>query len=362
MRRISTLMSKLIEKRFELLIFIITFFSFGTLITIQMFILGDYINYKEVETINKIAILLFWIVTALSFTMLTIRQINRRYKDPIQQFAKATKKVANGDFSIYLSQKTTSGDRHDYLDRIFEDFNKMVEALGSIETLKTDFISNVSHEIKTPLAIIQNYAEILQKDNLTNEQRKEYASNIVKSTHRLTELITNILRLNKLENQTIRPLPVKYDVCEQLCNCALQYEDLWEAKNIEFIAEIEDRVIIEADESLLEIVWNNLLANAIKFTEIGGIVTLTQIRTADEVVVKVVDTGCGMEKETSQHIFEKFYQCDASHATEGNGLGLALVTRILQLIGGTIIVDSTLGKGTCFTVSIPSVNFENTVT
>ncbi len=344
------------EKRFEWLIFIVSFLTLGSLVTIQMIILGDYVNYKEVPTENITAIIAFWIVTAFGFTVLTIRQIKHRYRDPIEQFAKATEKVANGDFSVYVAQKHIAASRQDFLDKIFADFNKMVEELGSIETLKTDFFSNVSHEIKTPLAAIQNYAEILQKDDLTDEQRREYAASIMQSTNRLSALITNILKLNKLEKQTIRQVPVPYDVCGQLCNCALQFEEMWEKKNIKFIADIEDRATIEADESLLEIVWSNLLSNAIKFTEPGGTVTLTQTSTTDEIVVTVSDTGCGMSKETTRHIFDKFYQGDTSHATEGNGLGLALVLRILQLMGGAISVNSILGKGTAFTVHIPVIS------
>lgn len=347
------------EKRFEWSIFLITFFAFGLLVTINMFILGEYINYKVIATADMVEIIVFWIIFACGFTLLTTHQINRRYRDPIKKFAEATEKVANGDFSVYVPQKHTRGDRQDFLDKIFADFNKMVEELGSIETLKTDFFSNVSHEIKTPLAAIQNYAEILQKDDLSDEQRKEYAAVIMQSTKRLSELITNILKMNKLEKQTIRPVPEPYDLCEQLCNCVLQFEDSWERKEIDFIANIEDRVTIEADESLLEIVWNNLLSNAIKFTEPGGTVTLDQTSNEDEVIVSVSDSGCGMSPETVRHIFDKFYQGDTSHSTEGNGLGLALVLRVLQLMGGTITVDSKQGEGTTFVVRIPLTNAFN---
>lgn len=349
----NSLLKKIYRKRFEVSIFLISFLSFGALISFQMLILGDYINYQEVPMNKVILSISFWILFASCFTIFTIQQANHRYKDPIEKFAQATEKVANGDFSVYVAPRQVTPDRQDFLDKIFEDFNKMVEELGSIETLKTDFFSNVSHEIKTPLAAVQNSAEMLQQDGLTEAQRKEYALNIMQSTRRLSELITNILRLNKLEKQAIRPVPSTYDLCEQLCNCALQLESVWEKKNIEFIAEIEDRTIIEADESLLEIVWNNLLSNAIKFSGPNGRVILTQTSTADEIFVSVSDTGCGMDEETQKHIFDKFYQGDTSHSTEGNGLGLALVLRILQLMEGTISVDSALDKGTTFTVQIP---------
>ena len=295
----------------------------------------------------------YWALVAVSLTLYARWQIKKTYEEPMHRLAKATAKVAQGDFSVYVPPLHTA-DKLDYLDVMILDFNTMVEELGSIETLKTDFFSNVSHEMKTPLAVIQNYAQLLQKENLTEEERREYTDSILQSTRKLSSLITNILKLNKLEKQTIRPAPEQYDLCQQLCGCALQFEDAWEKKEIEFIAELEDRIIIEADPGLLELVWTNLLSNAVKFTPSGGTVTLTQTSNEQEVTVSVSDTGCGMDEKTLRHIYDKFYQGDTSHSTEGNGLGLALVQRILQLSNGTITVKSRVGQGSAFTVRLPA--------
>ena len=244
----------------------------------------------------------------------------------------------------------------DYLDYMFIDFNKMVEELGSIETLKTDFISNVSHEIKTPIAVIKNYSEYLQKQDLNEEERLEYARTIELAAKRLSELISGILKLNKLENQRIKPEFSEYSISDQLAECAIAMEEVWDAKNIEFTADLEDRAMIYADESLMEIVWNNLLSNAIKFTPEGGQVFLKQESDGKTVTVSLSDTGCGMTRETIKHIFDKFYQGDTSHSRDGNGLGLALSRRILQLHDAEIRVESEVGKGSVFTVTIPRLN------
>ncbi|MBP1736909.1 MAG: histidine kinase [Oscillospiraceae bacterium] len=333
--------------------FVLSFLALAGLTTGQMFILQNYVDYQSLPFGYVIAVLIYWTFVAAAFALLTQHQFNERYQKPMEEFAKATQKVAGGDFSVYIPPRHLP-DRRDHLDVIIADFNVMVEELGSIETLKTDFFSNVSHEIKTPLSIIQNYAQALKRDQLTEAQKEGYVDTILESSIRLNNLITNLLKLNKLEKQNLQPIPEPYDLCGQLCECALRFEDLWTKKNIEFIADMEDRATIEADASLLELVWNNLLSNAIKFTEPGGTVTLQQSSTQDEVIVSVSDTGCGMSEETLRHSFDRFYQGDTSHSTEGNGLGLALVLRILQLMGGTVKAASVPGEGSTFTVRIPT--------
>lgn len=296
--------------------------------------------------------ILYWCLIAAGVTLLISRLTRSTYEKPLKQIAQAARQVAGGDFSVYVPP-IHSPDKQDYMDDLILDFNKMVAELGSIETLKTDFFSNVSHEIKTPLAVIQNSADLLLREPLSPEQR-EHAETIARSSRRLNGLITNILKLNKLEKQNIQPAPEPYNLCEQLADCALLFEDHWEIKNIEFEADIEEQATIVADASLLELVWNNLLSNAVKFTPAGGSVTLRQTSTADGVEVAVSDTGCGMDEKTMEHIFDKFYQGDVSHSVEGNGLGLSLVLRILRMVGGDISVSSRPGAGSTFTVKLPT--------
>lgn len=340
------------RKIFPFFTFLSAFVAFGVFTTVQMKIIGEAIDYRNVSVQNWFAVIGSWVLVAAAFTLWTNFQITIYYQKPIEIFSEAAHKVASGDFSVYLAPNHTK-DKFTHLDVLFMDFNKMVEELGSIETLKTDFFSNVSHEIRTPLAVIQNNVQLLRTEGLEEERRGEYAEAILHATRRLSNLITNMLKLNKLEKQTIKPVPQLYDLCAQLCECALQFEDVWERKGIDFEVDTEDRMMIEADEGLLELVWTNLLSNAMKFTPSGGNVKLSQALDGEWITVSVADNGCGMDELTRKRMFDKFYQGDTSHATEGNGLGLALVKRILQLSDGSIEVTSAVGEGTVFTVRLP---------
>ena len=307
------------------------------------------------ELLQTLVPMTYWGLVAMGLTFFTRKKMRDTYEDPLHRLAEGTRKVAEGDFSVYVPTVHTSS-RLDYLDVMILDFNKMVEELGSVETLKTDFVSNVSHEMKTPIAVIKNYAELLQTDRGTEEERREYARNIEEAAARLSTLISNILKLNKLENQSIDPDIEDYDLSGQLEMCILQYEELWDEKELELEVDIEERVNVRADRSLMELVWNNLLSNAVKFTEPGGTVTIRQRTAEGQVEVSVTDTGCGMSQESIRHIFDKFYQGDTSHAREGNGLGLALVKRIIDLMNGEITVVSRPGQGSTFTVRLPAAD------
>ena len=295
--------------------------------------------------------LLYWIGISLIFSFIMAYQKYMTLDKPMNELSKALERVADGDFSIYLKPLHRAG-KKDYLDDLFQDFNQMVEELASTETLKNDFIADVSHEIKTPLAIIQNYITALQDENIPKEKKQQYMDTIFDSTKRLTELVSNILKLNKLENQKIVPKSEPYNLGRQLCDCILHFENLIDKKKIEVKVDLEEHVMLNADESIMEVVWNNLLSNAVKFTDTGGQLSIRQISDESKITVRVEDTGCGMNAETMRHIFDKFYQGDTSHATEGNGLGMALVVKSINMIGGTIQVESELGKGTAFIIEL----------
>lgn len=272
---------------------------------------------------------------------------------PVKIITDATEKFMKGDFSVRISPMQGAGSEG--FNQIIIAINSMAQELSGIETLRTDFVSNVSHEMKTPLSVMQNYGTLLQGAELSQEKRIEYAKGVTDASRRMADMMTNILKLNRLENQQIFPKMEVFDLGEQLCECLLQYESVWEKANIEIETDIAEDVKVKADAELLSLVWNNLFSNAFKFTEAGGTVSVSLAATSHHAIVKVRDTGCGMTPEIGAHIFEKFYQGDTSHSTQGNGLGLALVKRVVDIMQGEINVESTIGKGTTFTVKIEKV-------
>ncbi len=292
-------------------------------------------------------------VVFLSLVCTLIDMLRRKLmvERPVRKIVHAAERMMEGDFSARVPP-LRSVDSESGFDVIAGCFNDMARELAGMETLRTDFIANVSHELKTPLAVMQNYGTLLQKPDLSEEERMEYAKAITASSRRLADLITNILRLNKLENQQIYPAVETYDLGEQLIECLLAFEDFWEKKELDIETDIEEKVLVDTDPELLSLVWNNLISNAIKFTPPKGRVSVSMKTEGNQAVVQVSDTGCGMSPEVGRHIFEKFYQGDTSHASQGNGLGLALVRRVVDIIGGDVSVKSQVGAGSTFTVKL----------
>lgn len=305
------------------------------------------------ENLNRAAKLTFLNVILLSVLFTVIDDLRRRLTSErvTKKIAAATKELAQGNFETRIAPVSKLGISENYHE-IIDCFNEISRALGSLETLRTDFIANVSHEMKTPLAVLQNYATLLQAPNLSEEERAAYAKGVADGARRMSDMLTNILKLNRLESRRIAPKREEFDLGEQLCECLLQFESTWEAAQIALETDISEGVTVCSDRELLAPVWNNLFSNAFKFTPSGGRVFVGLTADETHAVVTVRDNGCGMSAEVGRHIFEKFYQGDTSHATQGNGLGLALVKRVADILKGEIGVESTLGAGTTFTVKI----------
>jgi len=328
-------------------------FAVGCCMMLFLNVLADSMGLVfDTHNIADAAKLTFGNVVLITLIFGTIDYIRRKntVERPVKTITAAAERIMQGDFSVRIEPMHGVG--VEGFNQISAAINKMAQELSGTETLRTDFIANVSHELKTPLAVMGNYATMLQQPGLTEADRQEYAKAISDAARRLAQLITNILKLNKLENQQIFPTPQAFDLGEQLCESLLGFEDAWEAKALQIETDIQEDVRIQSDPELLSLVWNNLISNAVKFTPQGGTIGLTLKAEKDWVVVQVRDTGCGIGPETGKHIFEKFYQGDTSHATQGNGLGLALVKRVIDILSGEIAVQSVLGKGSTFTVKL----------
>ena len=357
------------EKRFKRIIGTVSNFfvffllaAFVTTCCIMLFIsalqksIGRPFTREEITVAAKITMIN---VVLISIGMAVIDYLRRKYavERPVKKITEATARMIEGDFSVRIDSvsKFAADDR---FNEIIQGINRMAEELSGVETLRTDFIANVSHEMKTPLAVIQNYGTLLQVPDLPEEKRVEYAKAISDASRRLSDMMTNVLKLNRLENQTIYPTLATFDLGEQLCESLLQYENVWEKKGIEIETDLAEGITVTADPELLMLVWNNLFSNAFKFTEAGGRITVTLTGDERYATVKIADTGCGMTAEVGAHMFEKFYQGDTSRATQGNGLGLALVKRVVDILQGEIGVESAVGVGTAFTVRIRRAEHE----
>lgn len=334
--------------------FLLFFAMVGFAITCNMMLFLNILQrdsgivYTE-ENISLAALFTFWNAVFLGFVFTVVDFIRRKIliERPVKKILSVTERITHGDFSARIAPMHIG----EY-NKVVEDLNRMAQELSSTETLSTDFISNVSHELKTPLSVLQNYGALLEQPDLPEEKRIEYAKSITRVTRYLSELISNILRLNKLENQNIYPSVRRCNLSEMLCECLIDFETSWEEKNLEIESDIQSDVFIATDSELLKLVWSNLFSNAIKFTPEGGTVSVSMKEDGRFVTVSVSDTGCGMDEKTIKRIFDKFYQGDTSHSSKGNGLGLALVKRVIDLLNGEIIVESAPGEGSTFTVKL----------
>ena len=265
---------------------------------------------------------------------------------PIKKLLGAMSRVADGDFSVRIYSQTSSRE----IQEIYAGFNLMTEELQSTEILQTDFVSNVSHEFKTPINAIEGYSMLLQGSGELTDEQKEYVEKILFNTKRLSALTGSILLLSKIENQKISTNSTLIRLDEQILETIVTLEPLWEAKNVEFDVAM-DNIEYLGNELLVYHIWSNLIGNAIKFGPEGGVVKIRLYINKDgDTVFTVTDMGSGLTEDTKKHLFDKFYQGDSSHKEEGNGLGLALVKKILDLEGGDIYAENMPEGGCRFTV------------
>lgn len=269
---------------------------------------------------------------------------------PLNQLIKATQVVSTGDFSVRVEEINTQSEIADLL----RNFNHMTEELGSIEMFRSDFINNFSHEFKTPIVSIRGFARQLQNDNLSTIKRKEYTDIIISESNRLTNMSANILVLTKFENQRIITDQTEYELDEQIRNCIILLENQWSTKNIEINLNLETTKIY-GNKEMLSHLWINLIENAIKNSKDNGNITIECHETLDDIQFKISNAGNGMDDNTLKHIFDKFYQGDRSHTSPGNGLGLSIVKRLVELNKGEIAVESKISQSTTFTVKLPKI-------
>jgi len=275
--------------------------------------------------------------------------IGKKILSPLVKYSEALMEVGKGNFNIKLAE-----DKHyvHELKIMSHNFNIMVNELNNIETFRSDFITNVSHEFKTPLASIDGYTMLLQDSNLTEEEKNKYIEKILNNTKRLSSLVYTILQISKLENQGIIAKKIKFKLDEDFRQTLLFLEPKWAGKNIDLDIDL-DETTFYGNEELLAQVWVNILDNAIKFTPDNGTIVCSLKQSDGWITATISDNGEGMSEDVQKHIFDKFYQGDKSHSSEGNGLGLALAKRIVDLCGGTIEVQSECGNGSTFTVKLP---------
>ncbi len=295
--------------------------------------------------------LFFISLVGITIGTVIIRLTSKKTLDLIADIDSATKEIANGNYNIRLEEKSRLYELND----MAQNFNLMAKDLAASEIMKNDFISNVSHEFKTPLAAIEGYATLLQKDNLSEEKIKNYAKNIALNSKRLSKMTSNILLLSSLDNGKKEIDKVEFCLDEQIREIVLLFEKEWNEKNVTLDLELEDCFFFGHKE-LLSHIWQNLFGNAIKFSDKDDTIEIKLISSEDSIKIIFKDYGCGMSEEETKRVFDRFYQAENSRASEGNGLGLAIVKRIIDVHKGEINVFSNAGEGSTFTIILPITN------
>ncbi len=323
-------------------------FSSAAIIGVTTLVLYRLVNLDRSAALHPSwLVVLVLIACAVAGVILAI-PLSRRYLSPLSELIRATDAVANGDFSVRIPEDTAIGEFR----RFIQSFNKMTESLAGAEMMRTDLINTISHEFKTPVVSIRGFAKLLQKPDLTEEQKKLYTDTIITQSQQLASMSSNILLLSQYENTAIMTGRELYSLDEQIRQCIRLQERDWLRKGIALAGELE-AVTYYGNADFLGHLWSNLLSNAIKFTPEGGEITVSLTRSEGRIRVSFRDTGIGMDAETLRHIYDKFYQADASRQSAGNGLGLSIAKRIVSLCGGEIEARSKPGEGSEFIVTLP---------
>lgn len=334
----------------QLTAIIITFFtllSSGMTAIIFLIIVRIINNDLFLRMAPMTLISIAFIISTIIGTGITLF-ISRHYFKPIDNLINSQKKVAKGDFSVRVEPPASEN----IISGLVGSFNYMAEELGSTEMFRNDFINNFSHEFKTPIVSIKGFAKQLNNDSLSEEQKKEYIDIIISESDRLSTMATNILLLTKFENQQIVTDKTEFYLDEQIRKCILLLEKQWTKKNLNLDINLSE-VQYYSNEEMLSHVWLNIIGNAIKFTPDNGTVSVKCYADMKGVTVKITDSGIGMDDKTQKRIFDKFYQGDTSHTMAGNGLGLPLSKRVIDLCAGKITLKSQPGKGTTFIIKLP---------
>ena len=334
--------------RFITIVYFMVMMGISGFLTGMIFILGYISRFSPIHRLPITTLISTPVVISVLLSVILTAAWSGRMFRPLKRLTAATKQIAKGDFSVRIPEERGN----DEMAQLVKSFNLMVQELDSNEIFRKDFINNFSHEFKTPIVSIRGFARQLHNENLTEEQRREYIDIIISESDRLAGMSTNVLLLSKLENQTIVTDKASYYLDEQIRSELLLMENAWTQKNLILSLELEE-ISYNGSSELLSHVWRNLLNNAIKFSPDGGELQVNLYQEDGQIVVTVSDQGQGMDEETAERIFDKFYQGDTSHKTAGNGLGLSIAARAVTLCGGTISVDSAPNQGTTFTVRLP---------
>jgi len=300
------------------------------------------VNFSDIVILMSLVSMVIGFLITISTSKITLKPFNR--------ISFQLNRLSKGDFKARLTFGKPIAN-HPTFKEIERSFNRAAEELEHTEVFRSDFINNFSHEFKTPIVSIAGFANLVRYGNLSEEEKDEYLAVIEEESMRLSYMATNILNLTKIENQTILTDVKKFNLSEQIRNAVLLLADNWEQKELEINVEFGEHYIT-ANEELLKQVWINLLDNAVKFSQIGGSISINITAEKKQILVAISNYGKNIPKESLNRIFNKFYQADESHSSQGNGIGLAIVKKICDLHDGKVLVNSENGI-TTFTVMLP---------